>query len=135
MAEGGTEPKSNDNQVPKLQLEVNECLGNWLVYLQTLNGLCTAGTKLAQSLQTLLSAHDTLAQYRLTGQCLAGWEELTRATYVASNTVKNHIISALRDHEARENEGDKHDILRDNLLTFINLQYQFCVACCDCLGK
>lgn len=34
MAEGGTEPKSNDNQVSKLQLEVNECLGNWLVYLQ-----------------------------------------------------------------------------------------------------
>lgn len=118
MAEGGTEPKSNDNQVSKLQLEVNECLGNWLVYLQvctlylnfcykarykllflmqTLNGLCTAGTKLAQSLQTLLSAHDTLMQCRLTGQCLAGWEELARATYIASNTVKNHVISALKD--------------------------------------
>ncbi|XP_076682004.1 uncharacterized protein LOC143376057 [Andrena cerasifolii] len=134
MAEGGTEPKSNDNQVSKVQLEVNECLGNWLVYLQTLNGLCTAGTKLAQSLQTLLSAHDTSVQCRLTGQCLAGWEELTRTTYIASNTVKNHVISALRDHENRENEGEKHDILRDNLLTFINLQYQFCVACCECLG-
>lgn len=130
MAEGGTEPKSTDNQVTKLQLEVNECLGNWLVYLQVcsfvisftlrnaksklhcliqaLNGLCTAGTKLAQSLQTLLSAHNTLAQCRLPGQCLAGWEELTRATYIASNTVKNHIISALRDRETRENKGDIH---------------------------
>lgn len=63
---------------------------------------------MTQSLQTLLSAHNTLAQCRLTGQCLAGWEELTRATYIASTTVKNHIISALRDHESRENEGEKH---------------------------
>lgn len=34
MAEGGIEPKPSDNQISKLQLEVNECLGNWLVYLQ-----------------------------------------------------------------------------------------------------
>ncbi|KAK2586544.1 hypothetical protein KPH14_011435 [Odynerus spinipes] len=134
MAEGGTESKTVDNQISKSQMDVNECLGNWLVYLQTLNGLCTAGTKLAQSLQALLSVHDTVAQYRLSGQCLAGWEELSRATNVASNTVKNHVIAALRDHETRSNEGDKHDILKDNLLTFINLQYQFCVACCECLG-
>lgn len=76
--------------------------------LQTLNGLCTAGTKLAQSLQALLSMHDTVAQCRLTGQCLAGWEELTRATHIASSTVKNHVITALRDHESRDNDGDKH---------------------------
>ncbi|XP_077254556.1 uncharacterized protein LOC143893251 isoform X2 [Temnothorax americanus] len=134
MAEGGTEPKSIDGQISRGQLEINECLGNWLTYLQTLNGLCTAGTKLAQSLQALLSAHDTVAQCRLTGQCLAGWEELARATHVASSTVKNHVITALRDHESRDNDGDKHDILRENLLTFINLQYQFCIACCECLG-
>jgi len=133
MAEGGTEPKSIDGQSPltRGQLEINECLGNWLTYLQvgthlisissiaakksivflviqTLNGLCTAGTKLAQSLQALLSVHDTVAQCRLTGQCLAGWEELTRATHVASNTVKNHVITAMRDHESRDNDGDKH---------------------------
>lgn len=63
---------------------------------------------MAQSLQALLSVHDTVAQYRLSGQCLAGWEELSRATNVASNTVKNHVIAALKDHEARNNEGDKH---------------------------
>ncbi|KYN26935.1 hypothetical protein ALC57_03276 [Trachymyrmex cornetzi] len=133
MAEG-TEPKSIDGQISRGQLEINECLGNWLMYLQTLNGLCTAGTKLAQSLQALLSVHDTVAQCRLTGQCLAGWEELARATHIASSTVKNHVITALRDHESRDNDGDKHDILRENLLTFVNLQYQFCVACCECLG-
>ncbi|XP_012058235.1 PREDICTED: uncharacterized protein LOC105621377 [Atta cephalotes] len=133
MAEG-TEPKSIDGQISRGQLEINECLGNWLTYLQTLNGLCTAGTKLAQSLQALLSVHDTVAQCRLTGQCLAGWEELARATHIASSTVKNHVITALRDHESRDNDGDKHDILRENLLTFVNLQYQFCVACCECLG-
>ncbi|KAL0118351.1 hypothetical protein PUN28_009177 [Cardiocondyla obscurior] len=134
MAEGGTEPKSIDGQISRGQLEINECLGNWLTYLQTLNGLCTAGTKLAQSLQALLSVHDTVAQCRLTGQCLAGWEELAKATHIASSTVKNHVITALRDHESRDNDGDKHDILRENLLTFINLQYQFCIACCECLG-
>lgn len=73
-----------------------------------LNGLCSAGTKLAQSLQALLSVHDTVAQCRLIGQCLAGWEELTRATHVASNTVKHHVVAALKDHEILENIGDKH---------------------------
>ncbi|KAG7211174.1 hypothetical protein KM043_010495 [Ampulex compressa] len=134
MAEGGTEQLPVDSQSSKSQLEINECFGNWLIYLQALNGLCAAGTRLSQSLQTLLSTRNTVAQCRLTGQCLAGWEELTRATRVASNTVKNHITTALRDHETCENDGDKHDILRHNLLTFINLQYQFCIACCECLG-
>lgn len=67
-----------------------------------LNDLCSAGTKLAQSL------HDSVAQCRLTGQCLSGWDELTRATNVASNTVKNHIVASLKDHEILENIGDKH---------------------------
>lgn len=98
---------------------VKVCKSKLLLLIQTLNGLCTAGTKLAQSLQTLLSAHDTLAQCRLTGQCLAGWEELTRATYITSNTVKNHIISALRDHETRENEGDKH------VYNYFELNYKY----------
>ncbi|XP_063986434.1 uncharacterized protein LOC135167303 [Diachasmimorpha longicaudata] len=137
MAEGGggNDAKTNgDNPVIKSQMEVNECLSSWFAYLQMLNGLCCAGTKLAQSLQVLLSNHDAVLDCRLTGQCLAGWEELTRATGVASNTVRNHVIATLVDHAARDNDGDKHDILRDNLLTFINLQYQFCVACCECLG-
>jgi len=34
MAEGGTEPKSIDGQISRSQLEINECLGNWLTYLQ-----------------------------------------------------------------------------------------------------
>lgn len=34
MAEGGIKPKHSNIQVSKFQLEVNECLGNWLVYLQ-----------------------------------------------------------------------------------------------------
>ncbi|XP_043461406.1 uncharacterized protein LOC122497997 isoform X2 [Leptopilina heterotoma] len=127
MAEGGNE-KTGNNHILSSQTEINECLASWLTYLQMLNDLCSAGTKLAQSL------HDSVAQCRLTGQCLSGWEELTRATSVASNTVKNHIVASLKDHEILENIGDKHDILRDNLLTFINLQYQFCVACCECLG-
>jgi len=145
MAEGGTEPKSIDGQISRSQLEISECLGNWLTYLQvgmltivlasccrtynkieslvlqTLNGLCTAGTKLAQSLQALLSVHDTVAQCRLTGQCLAGWEELARATHIASSTVKNHVITALRDHELRDNDGDKHvSNLHSVILSYLN---------------
>lgn len=34
MAEGGTEPKSIDGQISRSQLDINECLGNWLMYLQ-----------------------------------------------------------------------------------------------------
>ncbi|KAK0181141.1 hypothetical protein PV327_003448 [Microctonus hyperodae] len=133
MAEGGDPKSTGDNSVTKSQMEVNECLGSWLTYLQMLNGLCSAGTKLAQSLQSILSNHDSSVHCKLSSQCLSGWEELARATGVASNTVKHHVVAALRDHEMRDNI-DKHDILRDTLLTFINLQYQFCVACCECLG-
>jgi hypothetical protein len=73
-----------------------------------LNGLCSAGTKLALSLQALLSVHDTMAQCRVTSQCLAGWEELTRATNVASHTVKKHVIAAMKDYEILDNDGEKH---------------------------
>ncbi|XP_008210718.1 uncharacterized protein LOC100115679 [Nasonia vitripennis] len=137
MAEpGGSQKSAGDNQISHSQMDVNECLASWLTYLQMLNGLCSAGTKLALSLQALLSVHESVAQCKLTGQCLAGWEELTRATNVASHTVKKHVVAAMKDYEVLDNSRvEKHDILRDNLLTFINLQYQFCVACCKCLGS
>ncbi|XP_011497981.1 PREDICTED: uncharacterized protein LOC105362277 isoform X2 [Ceratosolen solmsi marchali] len=134
-AGGAGQKSSGDNHIAHNQTDVNECLGSWLTYLQMLNGLCSAGTKLALSLQALLSVHDTMAQCRVTSQCLAGWEELTRATNVASHTVKKHVVTAMKDYEILDNDGEKHDILRDNMLTFINLQYQFCVACCKCLGS
>lgn len=73
-----------------------------------LNGLCSAGTKLAQSLQSVLSNHDSSVHCKLSSQCLSGWEELARATGVASNTVKHHVVTALRDHEIRDNDIDKH---------------------------
>lgn len=74
-----------------------------------LNGLCSAGTKLALSLQALLSVHESVAQCRLTGQCLAGWEELTRATNVASHTVKKHVVAAMKDYELLDNSRvEKH---------------------------
>lgn len=76
--------------------------------MQMLNGLCSAGTKLALSLQALLSVHDTMAQCRVTSQCLAGWEELTRATNVASHTVKKHVDAAMKDYEILDNDGEKH---------------------------
>ncbi|XP_014218022.1 uncharacterized protein LOC106646499, partial [Copidosoma floridanum] len=138
MAEGGGRggPKSSgDNQISLNRMDVDECLGSWLAYIKMLNGLCSAGTKLALSLQALLSVHDRMARCRVTAQCLAGWEELTRATNVASHTVKKHVAAAMKDYEVLDNDAEKHDILRDNLLTFINLQYQFCVACCKCLGS
>ncbi|KAJ8682119.1 hypothetical protein QAD02_017911 [Eretmocerus hayati] len=127
-----------DNQTPpccQARIDIDECLASWLTYLQMLNGLCSAGTRLALSLKGLLSAHDGMGQCRVTGQCLAGWEELTRATNVASHTVKKHVLAAMKDYEILDNDAEKYDILRDNLLTFINLQYQFCVACCKCLGS
>lgn len=86
-----------------------------------LNGLCSAGTKLAQSLQSILSSHEGTVNCRLTGQCLAGWEELTRATGVASNTVKQHVVAALRDHETRDSDVDKHVSTSNKYFCYIRL--------------
>ncbi|XP_055908530.1 uncharacterized protein LOC129943248 [Eupeodes corollae] len=96
---------------------VSECLGAWLNYLQVLNNLCASGYRLAQTLtaleqwghqsieqqqqqtnvsqqpQTASSSGSTSTSTQFTGP----WDDLARATAVATSTVKSHIVAVLQD--------------------------------------
>lgn len=122
-----------------LKALLTECLSSWVNYLQILNSLCSAGFKLSQCL-------GSLAQFQtvpLASQCQSSWEELAKATIIASNTVKTHIAATMQDmiigetytesDAQRQQEHNQH-IIFENLLTFINLQYQFSIASCECFG-
>lgn len=89
----------------------------------------------------------TLAQTQtvpLALQCHASWEELGKATIIASNTVKTHIAAAMQDMvicepisecDVQRQMEHNQQIIHENLLTFINLQYQFSIAGCECFGN
>lgn len=60
---------------------------------QMLNTMCAAGMRLAQSLYNL----SQLQNVPIASQCITCWEDLTRATAIASSSVKNHISAAMQD--------------------------------------
>lgn len=138
------EKKSNDEppQPPSpnaLKVAATECLNSWIVYLQMLNSLCSAGFRLAQSLNNLAQNQNI----PLATQCAASWDELAKSTIIASHTVKTHIAAAMQDMsigetfteiDALRQQEHNQQIIAENLLTFINLQYQFSIAGCECLG-
>lgn len=104
-----------------------------------LNSLCAAGLRLSQSLNTLSQAQNTA----LATQNMFSWDELAKSTVVASHTVKTHIAAAMQDlcigetfteSDALRQQEHNQQIITENLLTFINLQYQFSIAGCECLG-
>lgn len=105
-----------------------------------LNSFCSAGFRLSQCLGTLAQTQTI----PLASQCQASWEELGKATIIASNTVKTHIAAAMQDmiivdtlteSDAQKQQEHNQQIIYDNLLTFINLQYQFSIAGCECFGQ
>lgn len=105
-----------------------------------LNSLCSAGMKLSHCLSNLAQAQNV----QLASQCTASWDELTKATVVASHTVKSHIAAAMQDMmigetftevDAQRQQEHNQLIITENILTFINLQYQFSIAGCECLGS
>ncbi|ERL83549.1 hypothetical protein D910_00625 [Dendroctonus ponderosae] len=122
-----------------LKVAAAECLNSWRLYLQMLNTMCAAGMRLAQSLYNL----SQLQNVPIASQCITCWEDLTRATAIASSSVKNHISAAMQDMSIgdtfaesdaqRQLEHNQH-IITENLLTFINLQYQFSIASCENFG-
>lgn len=104
-----------------------------------LNNLCSAGFKLSQCLGQLALSQTV----PLSVQCQASWEELSKATIIASNTVKTHIAAAMQDMiigetytetDAQRQQEHNQQIIFENLLTFVNLQYQFSIAGCECFG-
>ncbi|XP_065172584.1 uncharacterized protein [Atheta coriaria] len=122
-----------------LKVAATDALNSWIHYLQMLNSLCAAGLRLSQSLNTLSQAQNTA----LATQNMFSWDELAKSTVVASHTVKTHIAAAMQDlcigetfteSDALRQQEHNQQIITENLLTFINLQYQFSIAGCECLG-
>ncbi|KAF7273516.1 hypothetical protein GWI33_013784 [Rhynchophorus ferrugineus] len=142
-SEGGENKESYEAQQfspNTLKVAAAECLNSWIGYLQMLNTMCGAGMRLAQAL-TNLSQMQNVA---VATQCMAGWEDLTRATAIASSSVKNHIAAAMQDMsigdtftdaDAQRQLEHNQQIITENLLTFINLQYQFSIASCENFGS
>lgn len=98
--------------------------------------MCTAGLRLAQSLTNL----SQMQNISLALRCQNSWEEFWKTTVVASNSVKNHIGNAMQDmsigdtfteSDAQRQQEHNQQIITENILTFINLQYQFSIAGCD----
>jgi hypothetical protein len=135
------EPPTQQPPSPNaLKVAAAECLNSWVNYLQILNSMCSAGLRLSQSLSNLAQMQNV----QLATLCQISWEELTRATIVASNSVKTHIAAAMQDmsigdtfteSDAQRQQDHNQQIIAENLLTFINLQYQFSIAGCECFGS
>ncbi|XP_074042802.1 uncharacterized protein isoform X2 [Leptinotarsa decemlineata] len=123
-----------------LKLAAADCLNSWIHYLQMLNTMCAAGLRLSQSLSNL----SQMQNIPLALQCQTSWEEFTKSTVIASNSVKTHIANAMQDmsigdtfteSDAQRQQEHNQQIITENLLTFINLQYQFSIAGCENFGS
>lgn len=102
--------------------------------------MCSAGLRLAQSLTNL----SQIQNISLAIQCQSSWEEFWKTTMVASNAVKTHIANAMQDmsigntfteSDALRQQEHNQQIITENLLTFVNLQYQFSIAGCENFGS
>lgn len=123
---------------------VSECLGAWLSYLQLLNNLVASGYRLTQCISTLEGWTNGESQATSASptsyQILSAWDELAKATSIATSTVKSHIVSKLQDfvtqsvatfeHEADLQRAREHNqyVVHDSFQTLTNLQHQFSVA-------
>ncbi|XP_055385867.1 uncharacterized protein LOC129614935 isoform X2 [Condylostylus longicornis] len=145
---------------------VSDCLGAWLNYLQVLNNLCAAGFRLAQSISSLEqwghppsaetyvlsqgpSNFNNPSSSQLSAHFTNAWEDLQRATAVATSTVKSHIVTVLQDFittsmapttaqvtveqeiEQQRVRDHNQQIVLENAQTMINIQHQFCAASYD----
>ncbi|XP_055703709.1 uncharacterized protein LOC129802140 isoform X1 [Phlebotomus papatasi] len=147
-------PSSSSSSQGSAKSAVSECLGAWLNYLQIMNNLCSSGYRLAQTISTLeqwINADQQApgiftgaAQHLTTTQFTSAWDDLARATVVATSTVKSHIVTVLQDYvtqslntfEHQEGEMQRikehnQQVVMENAQTMINLQHQFCVASYD----
>lgn len=105
-----------------------------------LNSVCAAGLRLSQSLNALSGSQNAA----LSSQCTHAWDELSRATVAATHSVRAHIAAAMQDmsigetftgEDAQRQHDHNQQIVAENLLTFINLHYQFNIAGCECFGS
>ena len=101
-----------------------------------LNTLCTAGLKLSQNLNHL----SQLQNVQPTTQLHTSWEELAKATVIATSTVKSHVSQLTQQYNLKEATTEQdyakrveinQKIILDNVATLISLQYQFSIASCE----
>lgn len=71
-----------------------------------LSGLCSAGSRLSHSLTNLMQ--DTTPSNRIImTHCQAMWEELVKASTVASSNIKSQMLTALQEYSLlNESETD-----------------------------
>ncbi|KAG4078538.1 hypothetical protein HA402_009250 [Bradysia odoriphaga] len=149
-------PSTSSSSHGSAKTAVSECLGAWLNYLQILNSLCSSGHRLAQTISTLEQLGQCEQQThgfqipsipqqpvssQVSTQFVTAWDDLARATAVATSTVKSHIVSVLQDYvvtslvsfdqDSEKVREHNQNIVMETAQTMINIQHQFCVASYD----
>ncbi|XP_075229856.1 uncharacterized protein LOC142329295 [Lycorma delicatula] len=117
--------------------EVTDCMSGWLAFMEMLKGVCATGAQLSSCLGALV-CQSAACKARAT-QCQLMWDQLNHATNAATALVKNQTVAALQEvHISNDIDADQADINQQvvcsGLVTMIKLQYQFSMACCECLG-
>ncbi|XP_049785263.1 uncharacterized protein LOC126187940 isoform X1 [Schistocerca cancellata] len=113
--------------------EVSECLSSWFNYLQMLNGLCSAGSRLSEALGGMV--RDTNSpSYAIAVQCHSAWEELVKATAAATSAVKSQVTTTLQDVN-NQDSTESSQVVCGSLMTFVKLQQQFCASCSEFLSS
>ncbi|XP_054733202.1 uncharacterized protein LOC129241075 isoform X1 [Anastrepha obliqua] len=140
---------------------LNDCSVAWISYLNSLNNLCCAGSKLSSTLTVLeqcgLFGDKTTKSYteksffhnHPSSYLTHYWNDLARATAVATSTVKAHIVAILQDFvaipsacepsicEMEQKRIRDHNelIIMENAQAMINIQHQFCAASYDAFSS
>ncbi|KQS44385.1 uncharacterized protein LOC6543923 [Drosophila erecta] len=143
---------SGSNSSISAKTALSECSAAWINYLSALNNLCTAGSKLAHSIAVLeqwsLSEKPLFNNYTTT-YLTNSWNDLARATTVATGTVKTHMLALLQDFvtissmdqtsnsELDQKRFREHNelIVLENAQAVINIQHQFCAASYDAFSS
>ncbi|KAH8373415.1 hypothetical protein KR009_006392 [Drosophila setifemur] len=144
---------SGSNSSISAKTALSECSAAWISYLSALNSLCTSGTKLAHSIAVLeqwsLSEKPLFNNYT-TSYLTNSWNDLARATTVATGTVRTHMLALLQDFvtissvDSATNTADldqkrlrEHNelIVLENAQAVINIQHQFCAASYDAFSS
>ncbi|XP_017072471.1 uncharacterized protein LOC108108801 [Drosophila eugracilis] len=143
---------SGSNSSISAKTALSECSAAWINYLSALNNLCTAGSKLAHSIAVLeqwsLSEKPLFNNYT-TSYLTNSWNDLARATTVATGTVKTHMLALLQDFvtissmdqssntELDQKRFREHNelIVLENAQAVINIQHQFCAASYDAFSS
>ncbi|KAE8748737.1 hypothetical protein FOCC_FOCC004540 [Frankliniella occidentalis] len=126
--------------------DINECISGWLSYLQNLNALCGSGSRLSHSLGSLLPPEHQSACGGRAVQCQAAWDDLSKVVAATSSSIRSQVVQALQELNGQSPGAASNQeagqvlapaqqaVVCHSLMTMISLQYQFCMACCECLG-